>query len=119
MPAFNVWRIVRTLLFTYLLSIILLLAMTFLLYKFRLAESQITIGIYATYVLSCLLGGFLAGKAMKTRRFFWGLLNGILYFAILFLMSSLQDQAITADFTKLLIILGICAGSGMFGGILS
>ncbi len=119
MSASTPWRIVRTLLIAYLLSAILLVVMTVLLYKFRLSEFQITVGIYATYLLSCLLGGFLAGKAMKTRRFFWGLLTGVLYFAVLFAMSSLQDQAVTSELPHILMILGLCAGSGMVGGMLS
>ena len=113
------WRIIRTLIISYLLSAILLLIMTLLLYKFRLEESQITVSIYGTYTLSCLFGGFLAGKTMKTRRFFWGLLTGCLYFAFLLLMSTLQEQSITADLPQILLILGICAGSGMIGGMLS
>ncbi|MBE5972490.1 MAG: TIGR04086 family membrane protein [Lachnoclostridium sp.] len=119
MSASKPWRIICTLFISYFLSAVLLLIMTFLLYKFRLDESQITVGIYGTYILSCLLGGFLAGKAMKTRRFFWGLLTGILYFAFLFLMSTLQEQSVTAELSQILIILGICAGSGMAGGIIS
>lgn len=119
MSASKPWRIVRTLIISYLLSALLLLVMSFLLYKFRLSESQITIGIYATYIVSCLIGGFLAGKAMKTRRFLWGMLTGLLYFAVLFLMSSLQDQAVTAEFAQILTVLGICAGSGMLGGMIS
>ncbi len=113
------WRIIRTLLISYFLSAILLLILTFLLYKFRLDEAQITIGIYGTYILSCFLGGFLAGKAMKTRRFIWGLLTGSLYFMFLFLMSTLQDQSVTTDLSHILTIFGICAGSGTVGGILS
>lgn len=113
------WRILRTLILSYLLSAVLLILMTFLLYRFRLSESQVTTGIYATYILSCLLGGFLAGKAMKNQRFLWGLLTGILYFAVLFLMSALQDQAITADINRILITLGLCMGSGMLGGMIS
>ena len=113
------WRLVRTLIISYVLSALLLLIMTFLLYKFRLSEMQITVGIYATYITACLTGGFLAGKSMKSKRFFWGLLTGILYFTVLFLMPSLQDQAVTAEFSQILMILGICALSGMFGGMIS
>ena len=119
MSASRSWRIIRTLILSFLRAGVLLLALTFLLYKFRLPESQITAGIYAVYIISCLIGGFLAGKAMKTRRFFWGLLTGVLYFVALFAMSSLQDQAITSDMTHILTVLGICAGSGMVGGMIS
>ena len=33
---------------------------------------------------------------MRSRKFLWGLLTGILYFAFLLIMSFLQDRTITA-----------------------
>ena len=97
MLAQKAWRMIRTLIFTYLVSGVLLTALAFALYKFRLPESQITLGISGVYILSCFMGGFMAGKAMRSRKFLWGLLTGILYFAFLLIMSFLQDRTITAD----------------------
>ena len=119
MSTSSLWRIIRSLLISYLCSAIILILLTVLLYKFRLDEAQITLGIYGTYILSCLLGGFLAGKSMKSKRLLWGLLTGIFYFIFLFLVSSLQEQSVTSELPQILKILGLCAGSGMIGGILS
>ena len=119
MSTSSLWRIIRSLLISYLCSAIILILLTVLLYKFRLDEAQITLGIYSTYILSCLLGGFLAGKSMKSKRLLWGLLTGIFYFIFLFLVSSLQEQSVTSELPQILKILGLCAGSGMIGGILS
>ena len=119
MSTSSLWRIIRSLLISYLCSAIILILLTVLLYKFRLDEAKITLGIHGTYILSCLLGGFLAGKSMKSKRFLWGLLTGIFYFLFLFLVSSLQERSVTSELPQILKILGICAGSGMLGGILS
>ena len=119
MSTSSLWRIIRSLLISYLCSAIILILLTVLLYKFRLDEAKITLGIHGTYILSCLLGGFLAGKSMKSKRFLWGLLTGIFYFLFLFLVSSLQERSVTSELPQILKILGICAGSGMIGGILS
>ena len=113
------WRLTRTLIVSLFLTLLMLIGLTFLLYRFRLGESQITTGIYTIYIASCLFGGFLSGKAMKTTRFFWGLLTGILYFVCLVSMSALQEHGITSDLSHMLISLGICAGSGMIGGMIS
>lgn len=113
------WRLIRTLIASFFLTLFMLAGLTFLLYKLRLNESQVTAGIYAIYIASCLLGGFLAGKAMKTKRFFWGLLTGILYFVFLFAMSTLQEQGISSEPAQILTVLGICAGCGMAGGMIS
>ncbi|MBQ7796531.1 MAG: TIGR04086 family membrane protein [Lachnospiraceae bacterium] len=119
MAATTSWRMIRALIVSFLLTLLMLAGLTFLLYKFRLPESQITVGIYAVYIISCLAGGFLAGKAMKTKRFLWGLMAGILYFLFLFAMSALQDQGILSDLPHILTVLGICAVSGMVGGMAS
>ncbi len=113
------WRLVRTMIVSYLITAVLLLILTFLLYRFRLPEAQVNGGIYVIYIVSCLIGGFLAGKSMKTRRFLWGLLAGVLYFAILYAVSMLQDTSVASDASRLLTVLGFCAASGMIGGMVS
>ena len=65
---------------TYILSGILLAVLSFALFKFRLPENQVNVAVCAVYVISCFFGGILAGKTMRTRRFFWGLVLGTLYF---------------------------------------
>ncbi len=115
----KIWRVVRTLIITYIISGILLAGLAFVLFKFRLPESQVNMGVNGVYIASCLTGGFLAGKAQKTRRFFWGLLTGGLYFAFLFLMSFFQDGSITGDPLHIATVLVMCVLSGMAGGMLS
>ena len=66
-----VWRMVRALIVTYILSGILLAVLSFALFKFRLPENQVNVAVCAVYVISCFFGGILAGKTMRTRRFFW------------------------------------------------
>ena len=79
-----VWRMVRALIVTYILSGILLVVLSFALFKFRLPENQVNVAVCAVYVISCFFGGILAGKTMRTRRFFWGLVLGTLYFLFLY-----------------------------------
>ena len=71
---------VRALIATYILSGILLAILSFALFKFRLPENQVNLAVCAVYILSCFFGGMIAGKTMRTRRFFWGLVLGTLYF---------------------------------------
>ena len=87
-----VWRMVRALIATYILSGILLAILSFALFKFRLPENQVNLAVCAVYILSCFFGGMIAGKTMRTRRFFWGLVLGSLYFLFLYLMSLLEGR---------------------------
>ncbi len=109
----------RSLLVSYLLSALLLLAVSFALYRFRLKEGQVRIAVHAIYMLSCALAGFLAGKGLKKGRFFCGAAAGLLYFAVLLLASFALNRGLSASLQQLGIAMGLCTGSGIVGGILS
>ena len=87
-------RIVKALLVSYLLTGGLLLLLAGLLYRFRLDEGKIQIGIILIYIVSCFAGGFLAGKMMKSRKFLWGVLLGLLYFLIMTLVSLAVNRGL-------------------------
>lgn len=109
----------KNLLITYILTGILLVVLSFALYKFRLKEGQIRIGVNAVYILTCLFGGMLMGKAIGQRRFFWGLLLGLTYFLVLFAASFLINKGLTGSSQQILTTLAMCAASGTAGGMLS
>ena len=104
---------------SYLLSALLLFILTFILYRLKLKESQIAPAVYALYVISCLVGGLLCGKALHSRRFFWGLLTGMLYFLALFAASILLRHGQVPEFSRMMPVLACCAAGGTVGGILS
>lgn len=104
---------------SYLLTALLLLAVSFLLYQFHLSDSQLTIAANIIYALSCFFGGFLSGKLMKRRKFIWGLLFGVIYLLILVLLSFLIHKSILNGFPHLLIVLGICCAGGFLGSVVS
>ncbi len=109
----------RSLLLSYLLSGILLVAISFALYKLRLKESQVRLFVNLTYVASCAFGGFLAGKGLGKSRFFCGLLTGLLYFILLLAVSFLLNKGITASMEQLLMTGVLCIGGGIAGGVRS
>lgn len=119
MERFNPKVFLRSLLLSYLLSGILLVVISFALYRFRLKESQIQMAVILVYVLSCALAGFLTGKGIRRQRFLCGLMAGILYFAILLAVSFLMEKGIAPSIRQMATVLAICAGSGVLGGVLS
>ena len=76
-------QMLKALLCAYIVTGIMLLVLTLLLYKLGLSEGNVNAGIILTYVISTFSGGFVAGKLMKVKKFLWGLLAGILYFVLL------------------------------------
>ena len=111
--------LLRSLLFSYVLSALLLLGISYAQYRFRLKESQIQAAVTLVYILSSTLGGFIAGKSVRRQRFFCGLFAGLAYVLVLLFVSVLLGKGIHTAYTQLLRIAGMCLGGGVLGGILS
>ena len=112
-------KILRSLLCAFVLTGILLLVLAGLLYKLSLEEGKVTAGIILIYVLSTFVGGFIAGKLLKERKFLWGLTVGILYFGLLMLVSLGLYRSLQGGGADILTTFFLCAGGGMLGGMLS
>jgi putative membrane protein, TIGR04086 family/integral membrane protein, TIGR04097 family len=115
----SVLTILKILLVMYLVTGLLLLILSAMLYKMQLSESVVSVGIVVIYVISGFLGGFLSGKVMKTRRFFWGMVMGGAYFLILVLGSILFQKGINMELSRFFTTLILCTASGMVGGMAS
>lgn len=75
--------------------------------------------IIGIYIVATFFGGFMAGKHIENRKFLWGLLEGLLYFAILLIVSLIANHTLKDVTTNLTTAFLICGGSGMLGGMLS
>lgn len=111
--------LVKSLLFSYILTAVLLAILAFLLYKLGLDEKTVSVAIIAIYVAGTLFGGFVTGKKMRNRRFLWGLLMGTLYFLVLALVSLAVGKGNIQMGTSFFTTLALCAGGGMLGGMVS
>ena len=112
-------RILKAPLCAYIVTGIMLLILTILLYKAGLSEENVNAGIILTYVISTFAGGFVMGKLTGTKKFLWGLLLGVLYFVLLLLISLGVYHTLQAEITNLLTTFLLCAGGGMLGGMVS
>lgn len=105
--------------FSYVLTALFLMVLALLLYKFRLGEMVVNIGVILIYIIVCFLSGFITGKRMGNRRFIWGLIVGMGYFAILALLSLALKKEVGQLSGSFMSTMFLCAGSGMLGGMLS
>lgn len=112
-------RVLKALLCAYVLTGILLLLLTGLLYKWNLDEGKVTAGIIVIYVVSTFIGGFMIGKMSGERKFLWGLAVGVLYFVLLLLVSFGLYHSLQGGTSDLMTTFLMCAGGGMLGGMLS
>ncbi len=116
---FPVFFLLKTLLFSYIVTGLLLALLAFLLYRAGLGEKAVAIAIIAIYVVASFLGGFVAGKKQKTRKFLWGLVMGVAYFVVLAAVSLAAGEGGLTFGNSFFTTLVLCAGGGMLGGMLS
>ncbi|MCM1120623.1 MAG: TIGR04086 family membrane protein [bacterium] len=111
--------LLKSLLFSYILTGGLLLLLALLLYKADLSQKAVSVGIIIIYVLATFFAGFITGKKLKSRRFLWGALMGAAYFVVLAIVSlavNRQSGILSGSFVTTLIL---CCGGGMLGGMIS
>lgn len=111
--------ILKALLISYAVTGILLMILAFGVYKLELQEGAVTAGIKGVYLLSSFTAGCVAGKALQVRRFIWGIIAGSLYFVLLLLITLGIYRTFQGNTVDIWITLGLCAGGGMAGGMIS
>lgn len=111
--------ILKSLLTAYVITGILLLALAMLIYKLDMDERMVSAGIVAIYVTATLFGGLVIGKMAKTRRFFWGLILGVLYFSFLLVITLGVYRTLDGAMSNFVTTFLLCAGGGMIGGMIS
>lgn len=111
--------ILKSLLFSYLLTGGMLMLLAFLLFSFDLGEGAVAAGIIAVYVLACLFGGFLAGKLVRREKYLWGMVLGLMYFLLLLGVSFGAKGRWDMTFSHAVTTFFMCIGGGALGGMLS
>lgn len=112
-------KVLKYLLFSYIITGGLLLLLALLVYRFGLSERMVSIAVIAIYIGTTFFAGFLIGKKQKTRKFLWGLMMGGLYFLVLVVLSLAVNHSFKEVASNFFSVLVLCAGSGMLGGMLS
>ena len=109
----HIRRVLKATLIAYIMTGLLLLLLTFLVYRYEIAEEFVDMGIIGIYLISTFIGGFFIGKMTGRRKFLWGILVGGVYIGILFGVSKVAYGQM-----ELLPIL-LSVGGGMFGGMVA
>ncbi len=115
----KVLQIVKVLIASYIVTGLVLVLLTTLLYRFEMGEGIISAGVIVAYLLSGFFGGFLIGKKKKEKKFLWGALVGAAYFVVLVVISLLVHRNIQGEIGNFFTTMVMCVGSGMLGGMIS
>ncbi len=109
----------KILLAMYGVTAILLFFLSVLVQRLGLEDGAISVGICAVYVISTFLGGFLAGKVQKTKKFIWGILMGLMYMIIMLVVTFIAKKGFDATVSDFVINFLLSVGGGMLGGMIS
>ena len=111
--------LVKAVLVSFIVSAILLLITSALMLGSNMSASFVGIFVIAIYIIANFLSGLIMGKGMEQRKFLWGIVSGLMYFVVIFVLSifvmSTKDFSLMATIRTLL----ICTISGMVGGMVS
>ena len=87
----------------YIISALVLVVLALLMYKMDLSESVVRGAIIFAYVVSCFVSGMVVSANREGRRYLWGLLQGVIYYVILLVVSMICNRAgesVKTDFDK-------------------
>ena len=110
--------ILEGLLFSYIITGLLLLIISFMMLKLELSSTVISGSINFAYIASAFTGGFFIGKKTEQKKFIWGLVVGVFYFVILVLVSLIMNTG-SLPLGSFFTVLIITSLSGMLGGMIS
>lgn len=111
--------LVKAVLVSFIVSAILLLITSALMLNTNLSASAVSVLVIITYIISNFLSGFIMGKGMEQKKYIWGLISGLSYFVIIFIVSFIFMGSKDLNIATTIRTLLICAASGMIGGMLS
>lgn len=113
------FHIAKALIFAYIVTAVILLLLSFILYKVQIPSGVVSVGVILAYILSTFVGGFFIGKKVEARKFIWGIAVGAIYFLIIILISIVLNKAAFGSAGSIVTVLGMCLLGGMLGGMIS
>lgn len=103
----------------WLLTGILLLIFSLVLYRFSPGTGVISLGILLIYFLSNTVAGYIAGKGVLGKHYLAGIISGITYFVFLLVLSLLVNHTLKDFSGNFFTTAVLCMGSGALGGMCS
>lgn len=113
----NILQVLKAMIVVAMVTLIFLLILSFVLFKFNLSDGFITVGIYITYVVSCFVGGLIIGKVRGEKKYLWGMIVGLAFFVTLSIISLIVTGELYGSGMKAVGALAACVLGGTAGGM--
>lgn len=111
--------IIKALFLSYLITGLILLLLALLMYKVEPPDMVISVGVIFSYIFSSFAGGLIVGRNARQKKYLWGILVGVLYFVIIFAVSTLLNKNVLEQLGSTMTVFIMCTLGGMLGGMVS
>ncbi len=112
--------LIKTIIASYIVTAVLLLVLTLLVYKWSMNTSVLNVCIIITYFLSNLVGGIIIGKVTNEKKYIWGGISGCIYFIVLMLISAISLKGhFSSSGSEIITAFASSSLGGMLGGMIS
>ncbi len=103
----------------YFTTIIALLLLAFVMFKFDMNEVTAQFAVTFVYILSSAVGALVIGKQIKKNKYINGAIMGLIYVGIIFAVSLFTggDGNVLSDNALSTLLLCLCGG--LLGGLIS
>lgn len=101
---------------SYLLAIILLCIVSVILAYTNVSDNMLLTFVFVIVVVTTLIGSTLLARKTKKRGLLCGLIFGLIYFAIIYLISVIFYNGFVFNNTVAMYLL-MCSVSGIIGGV--
>lgn len=109
----------KVLALAYVLTGLLMLLSTFIMYKLKLSGEQTRLFAMVIYGVTTIVAGLIYGKIKGNKRLLNGAFMGLIYFAVLLVVSFIINRGFSDGLQENIISLIICVAGGSIGGIIS
>ncbi|MGN0435455.1 MAG: TIGR04086 family membrane protein [Wujia sp.] len=111
--------LLKAMLIAYVITGILLFVLSWVTYKLELSDRSISAFVALIYIMSTAIASFYVGKCRKSRALVWGLVIGILYSAIVCLVSIIMSGGAVNVAADGLGTILLSIGGGVLGAFIS
>lgn len=115
----SLFQIVKVIVCSVAITVLGVLFLSLLAYKFRMSDKSIKIGIVVIYVIANIIAGLIIGKIKETKKFLWGAVTGLAYFIVLTLISLASTGELYGNGSMAIIAFLSSVIGGTLGGMVS
>lgn len=116
--ATNIVHILKAVMIALIMFVAMIFIIAFLSFKLRLSNGQIVILSSVIYILGAGMCGFLMGRMSREKRLLKGIISGICFYAVVFILLLIININTGIDVGKIIRNLIICMMAAGVGSIL-